>query len=255
MVLIAEDHSINQKAVIHQLELLGCRTVLTANGVEALAYWQAQPIDLVLTDLHMPDMDGYALTRAIREEELRRGTGQRTPIVVFSANVGRGEAERCLELGVDDFIAKPVRMTELADKLHRWLQHSPTAPPAAATAASGVSEEPILDTSVLANLVGADPDTILDFLTEFSRSTRALMPNLIIAVEQDDRATTIQLAHRLKSSACTVGALALGKLFASLEVAADGDPQKSLGQLWPRVLTAWIEVSEELKRRNVTTHD
>ncbi|MDE2252615.1 MAG: response regulator, partial [Gammaproteobacteria bacterium] len=110
LLLIAEDNEINQKVLRQQLAQLGYAADFTANGREALRRWQTGEHALLLTDLHMPEMDGYDLTLAIR---VREGGRARMPIVALTANALQGEAERCRAVGMDDYLSKPATLAEL----------------------------------------------------------------------------------------------------------------------------------------------
>jgi PAS domain S-box-containing protein len=129
-LLVAEDDEINQEVIQLQLDMLGYRADLAANGVEALKLWrvgQGRYLAL-LTDLHMPEMDGYALTEQIRREEAASGLTERLPILALTANALRGEAERAQELGLDDYLTKPLMLEELEQALARWLGTSEAGP-------------------------------------------------------------------------------------------------------------------------------
>lgn len=110
-VLVAEDNPINRDLIAAQLDRLGYRHRIAVDGAEALAMLQAHPADVLLTDLHMPVMDGYALTRALREKDIA------LRIVAMTANAVPGEKERCLASGMDGFATKPLRLNELSELL------------------------------------------------------------------------------------------------------------------------------------------
>jgi signal transduction histidine kinase/CheY-like chemotaxis protein len=131
LVLVAEDNAVNQRVIEHQLLRLGYACELADDGVQALARWRAQPerYGLLLTDLQMPDLDGYALTAAIRADEAAQGR-RRLAIVALTANALTGEDRRCLSAGMDDYLSKPVRIALLHAAVQRWL------PAAAAQVAS-----------------------------------------------------------------------------------------------------------------------
>lgn len=111
-ILVAEDNEINQIVLATQLEKMGHEAVITGDGLEALAAWQSQRFDLVLTDCHMPNMDGFGLTDAIRREERERALLQ-VPIIAVTANAQAGEGDRCLARGMTAYLSKPVRMADL----------------------------------------------------------------------------------------------------------------------------------------------
>lgn len=115
-VLVAEDNAVNQRVAAAMLKRLGLRADLVANGAEAVAALAAVRYDLVLLDCRMPVMDGYEACRRIRQTQ-----GEHLPIIALTANVAQGERERCLAAGMDDYLAKPVRLAELAAVLQRWL--------------------------------------------------------------------------------------------------------------------------------------
>jgi PAS domain S-box-containing protein len=121
LILVAEDNVVNQKVIGRQLAMLGYQCEIASDGKEALVMWQEKPYGIVLSDCHMPKMDGYDLARAIRQEEADKGKG-RIPIVAFTANAAqREEAGRCKAAGMDDYLAKPVAIKDLGVMLQKWL--------------------------------------------------------------------------------------------------------------------------------------
>ncbi len=117
-VLVAEDNRINQFVTVQMLSRLGLECEVASNGLEAVERAASGAFDLILMDCHMPKMDGYEATAAIRQSA---GTGDRTPIVAITANAMEGERERCLTAGMDDYLAKPFEIAHLARVVERWL--------------------------------------------------------------------------------------------------------------------------------------
>jgi CheY-like chemotaxis protein len=118
LVLVAEDNPVNQKVAVRMLEKLGHRADVAANGREALDALARIPYAVVFMDFQMPEMDGIEATIELRRRE---GTGHHTPVIAMTAAAMPGDRARCLEAGMDDYIAKPVRPAELAAALERWV--------------------------------------------------------------------------------------------------------------------------------------
>jgi signal transduction histidine kinase/DNA-binding response OmpR family regulator len=116
-VLVAEDNVVNQKVAVRMLEKLGLRTDVAANGQEAVEMFDLLPYDLILMDCHMPEMDGYAATAAIRHRE---GAEGHVPIIAMTAEAMEGCREHCLATGMDDYIAKPVKLNDLVVAVKKW---------------------------------------------------------------------------------------------------------------------------------------
>ena len=123
-VLVAEDNPINQKVAAAMLDKLGARADVVGNGREAVDIAGIVPYDLILMDCQMPELDGYRAASAIR---LREGAGRHVAIVAMTAEAMTGSRERCLAAGMDDYIAKPVKVEDLYDALMKWVPaKSPT---------------------------------------------------------------------------------------------------------------------------------
>lgn len=222
----------NQKVLRQQLRLLGQEADIAGNGCEALQRWQTGDYAMLITDLHMPQMDGYELTAAIRAAE--SGKPHR-PIVAFTANVLKGEAERCLACGMDDYLSKPVQLVALKALLARWLPLLAEAMPEEEERPGVVVEAaPIpVDVNVLKGLIGADEAVVCDFLREFRRGTGQIAAALRAAAQAGQTVLAGALAHKLKSSAHSVGAPALARLCTELETAGKGGDDQALAALLP----------------------
>lgn len=215
-VLVVEDNSTNQKVIVYQLELLGYHIDVASNGMEALEKWRNNQYSLILTDLHMPELDGYELVKKIRAEETLQNS--HIPIIALTANALRGEAERCVALGMDDYLTKPITLKALARSLTRCLQGK---------AGATLSVE-CVDINVLISLVGEDKHIINDFLTDFLQSATQLEQKIKTAYEQQDWPQLSANAHTLKSSARAIGAIILGKTCNLIETHAKTQEVASL---------------------------
>ncbi len=229
-ILVAEDNEINRKVISRQLELLGVRCEMAEDGEEALSRWRKGHYSMLLTDLHMPRMDGYTLTARIRAEE---APGTRLPIIAVTANALRGEDQRCVEAGMNDYVVKPVQLEALKAALERHLASGTDEAPSAAdtrridtTQAATPANTPAsppdatLDTAVLARLIGDAAALIDELLQDFAQSAREAGAEISEALRTDNWQHAGPVAHRLKSAARSVGAMALGTLCAEIEQAA-----------------------------------
>ena len=119
-ILLAEDNATNQLVALKMLEKMGYRADAVADGTEAISSLRTIAYDLVLMDCQMPEMDGYEATRAIRNGKSRTLNPQ-VPIIALTANAMKGDSDRCLEAGMNDYLSKPVLPKKLAEMLDRWL--------------------------------------------------------------------------------------------------------------------------------------
>jgi CheY-like chemotaxis protein/HPt (histidine-containing phosphotransfer) domain-containing protein len=229
VVLLAEDHPINQRVLVHQLALIGFHVDTADDGCKALELFTAGSYGLVLTDLNMPVMDGFELARAVRRQEAERGLA-RTPIVALSANVMPEESERCAAAGMDDFVGKPASMPVLADKLRRWLPGVAWLPGAVAGnggpgASGGTTSDPagLIDRAALDELAGGDRDLATSILADFAESTASDLVSLQDGIAGANAAEVRRHAHRIKGASRTVGAREVATLAARLEAAASSD--------------------------------
>ncbi|MGI9302182.1 MAG: ATP-binding protein [Gammaproteobacteria bacterium] len=242
LILVAEDNPVNQDVILRQLNSLGYAAEITADGRQAMAAWRQKPYALLLTDCHMPEMDGYELTAAIRDAE--RGTGRRTPIIAITANALQGEGEKCLEVGMDDYVTKPAELKKLKRVLVKWMPANVTQEQAEGSASSEATVDDMpIDLSSLRDCVGDDPLAHRDILSEFVGSTRGYIAGIHEAVTDGETGKIVSLAHAFKSAAYTVGAQELVDLSQGLERAGDTDDWEQIRKLVTRLDPAIEKVS------------
>jgi PAS domain S-box-containing protein len=229
-ILVAEDYGPNQVVLRQQLSTLGCDVDVVNDGVAALARRSAQPYDLVLSDLDMPNMGGHALAREIRRQEAASGAVP-VPIVAISAAVVAGERGRCIAAGMDDMLTKPISLEDLAQMLQRWLAPDPAltrvhdAERAADRPASHQADTrspqptPVLDLDALYRVLGRVSTTkARALLATFLSSADGGLKKL--ARTGADNAAVAREMHRQASSARTVGAMRYAELAQALELQA-----------------------------------
>lgn len=232
LILVAEDNETNRKVIVEQLRLIGFAADIVVDGREALASWRSGDFALLITDLQMPEMDGYALAAAIRAEE---GAGRRTPIIALTANAIRDDEARCLALGMDAYLTKPVQMTRLKAAIEAGLagtsQAKGTEP--LLGAAPAVVNAPA-DLNVLAELVGDDPAVIDEMVQAFLEAAAQARQKLRQCVADGSVQTARSAAHQMKSGARAIGALQLGTICEEIEQAAGSGSAPALEALVAR---------------------
>lgn len=238
-ILFVEDTPINRKLTLKQLDKLGYPADVAENGVEALDKWRAGLYSLVLTDCHMPLMDGYQLAREIRADEASRGL-QRIPIVACTANAGSEELQRTRAAGMDDFLTKPLSLKALGSMLERWL-----GPAAMQTEHEMGHEHPVngavppLDVAALHIYSNGDREIERSILLDFYSNNCDDVSGLEQSVTAMDLQQVAWYAHRIKGASRMVGAEPLGAMAERLELQAksgQGDSIPSLHHEFSAVL-------------------
>ncbi len=170
-LLLVEDNHANQVLLARQLGMLGCDTETVADGRQALQKIAETSYDLILTDCNMPVMNGYEMSRKIRESE---NDGVRVPIIAITADAVEGTAERCHEAGMDQYLTKPIQVQMLESMLAKWIPagdfNSGSSSEAAAAGTATVADD-VVDEQSLPNLLGlSDPFTLVEYYTSFIES-------------------------------------------------------------------------------------
>ena len=201
LILVVDDHPINRLLLIKQLNTLGYAAVAAENGRDALEQWKADVdgIGAVITDCHMPEMDGYELARAIRSREGANGAAH-VPVIAFTANVLSGEAVKCFAAGMDDYLSKPATLAQLENKLRQWL---PRADP--------------INRALLTEVTLGDAHLERQVLEQFRQSSREDSRSLRQAFEARDLTEVVRQAHRIKGASRSIGAIDLATSSEQLE--------------------------------------
>jgi PAS domain S-box-containing protein len=221
LVLAVDDHPTNRELLARQIEALGLRVQTALDGRDALALWQAGGIDVVVTDCNMPQMDGYALSRAIREIEVKEGR-PRTPVIAWTANVLQSAAELCRAAGMDDILTKPAELNALRKTLSKWLPSRAAAPLSTDDAANAASQGGAISTLTLAGLsrIAASPAERTEILLDFISNSESDLSDLRAAQVAADLPACARIAHRMLGSSRMIGAIELAEICGSMERAA-----------------------------------
>ncbi|HEX5692502.1 MAG TPA: response regulator, partial [Roseiflexaceae bacterium] len=216
-ILVVDDNAINQKVATHMLARLGYQADVASNGSEAIAALDRAPYSLVLMDCHMPEMDGFAATRAIRARE---GAERHTPIIALTASALPREQESCFAAGMDDFLAKPMTKEALAAMLARWLPASESAPTVrvSSTQADAI---PLLDRPALQDMLGmplaAAADVLLELIDLYQQTTPPYYATLQAALLAQEQRAIRAAAHAIAGSSANLALVALAQQCRKLE--------------------------------------
>ena len=228
-VLLVEDNFTNQQVAKGILEKLGCRADVAVNGLEAVEALTSQNYDLVFMDVQMPEMDGYEATRAIRSESsvtLNRDI----PIVAMTAHAMRGDREKCLAVGMNDYITKPIDPDRVADTLAQWLSKPPTPiaeddrelkVSSVGVDNSNVPSTVVFDHKALRRRLLNDDDLMREVLRGFLGDMGANITRLETSADALDFGAVREQAHKIRGAAANVGGMALSA--AAYEVERAGE--------------------------------
>ncbi|MBT3702100.1 MAG: response regulator, partial [Alphaproteobacteria bacterium] len=235
LILLAEDNPTNRQVIGRQLNKLGYVCEMADDGKLALAAWRSKQYALLLTDCHMPYMDGFELTAAVRADE--KNGNRRAPIVAVTANALEGEAERCIAAGMDDYLSKPLAMVDLKNTLRKWMPaaQAGVAPPAVKTDESNPSAQAdvntrsgVVDPKFLRETFGDDEETIREIMQDYVGPAGETVGEIDAAYEAKDAAQIGAAGHKLKSASRSIGADGLADICARLEAAGKSDD-------WPEI--------------------
>ena len=220
-ILIAEDNPINQKLLRFMLENLGVSTQVADDGKTAFDMLDTTRVDLVLMDCQMPEWDGLTATRAIRNREQAEGRA-RLPIIALSANVMPGFDAVCREAGMDDYLAKPIKEEDLAQRLAAWLTPDKFSPAPFIATETNASDpaQPAFDIEKLRRICRNDPRQIVEMLRLFISSTESLLAELAQAVGSRNAEQAARQAHQIKGAAAYMGVETMTELASECETQA-----------------------------------
>jgi len=221
-VLLAEDNAINQVVASEFLKTEGHEVAVANNGREALEALASQPFDLILMDMQMPQMDGFEATAAWRAQE--KASGRHTPIIALTAHAMKGDRERCLAAGMDEYVSKPIQPAELRRVIQAVLPPSiegatgrRLGPAAADRAPAAVEAPPVLDQAGVLERVNNNKAILGQATALFLQDSPRQMAALREALSQADAAALARSAHAIKGAAANLGAVAASQAALAVE--------------------------------------
>jgi CheY-like chemotaxis protein len=207
-ILLAEDNAINQKLAILLLEKKGWHVTAVSDGKKALQALESESFDLILMDVQMPKMGGFEATKAIREKE--NGTGAHIPIVAMTAHAMKGDKEKCLKAGMDDYVAKPINAKELYATVER-IRNGKLQPPENLEPAGGPDNlregtKCPINLSTVIDAVDGDKELMKELAESFIEDSARQLDELLESLENGDTEQIERRAHRLKGAVGNFGA-------------------------------------------------
>ncbi len=251
-VLLAEDNAVNRQLAVRLLENYGYNVVVTTNGREAIEALEKHPVDVALMDVQMPEMDGFEATTAIRKRE--KSTGAHLRIIAMTAHAMKGDQERCLAAGMDDYISKPVQTKELLAVIARQLAPQENQAHAAESAADKPAFAEIFNSAAALVRVEGDRKILAEMAKVLESESPRLLQQLRSAVAQADTNVLERAAHTLKGALGSLAATAAFNVAQELETAARQNDfaraqslaealERELGRLRPALERFSVEVS------------
>ncbi len=236
-ILLAEDNAVNRLVATRLLEKLGHDVLSALNGREAVQMAGHDAFDLALMDVQMPEMDGFEATRAIRERE--KSTGKHLPIIAMTAHAMKGDRERCLDSGMDDYLTKPVHTVELRALLKKY-------EPAAAEAGEG-APEPIWDAARALERVGGNQEILNELIVLLEAECPKMLGEIRAAIGKKDPKAVELGAHSLKGAASYFFAPTVIAAARELEKEAHEKTLENAGALFAQIETEAGKLLEELE--------
>jgi len=254
LILVAEDNPTNRVVMGKLMARLGYAVEIVDDGLQACERLKARDFALLITDCHMPEMDGYQLTAHIRAEEAARDRGapggRRLPIVALTADALAGTAQRCLAAGMDDYLSKPVSIDQLDATVRRWvpaatlLRRMPGGESEPALVRTGEGGVVICDLREIAEIFGGLGPELVTLVEQFLANTKGAAATLAAALARDDCGEARQAAHQIAGGAHSIGAAELGQLCSTIEtrlVAGDLAGARADAAMVPMAITRMID--------------
>jgi NO-binding membrane sensor protein with MHYT domain/CheY-like chemotaxis protein/HPt (histidine-containing phosphotransfer) domain-containing protein/two-component sensor histidine kinase len=254
LALLVDDHPVNRMLLLRQVNTLGYAAETANDGLHALEVWKSRRFGIVITDCNMPNLDGYELARRIRA--LEAGAGRRVPIIACTANAMRGEAEKCLAAGMDDFLGKPIELRQLLKKLDEWLPGAASGevpivdgPPPIATLPStspAMGHTGPVDLSLIAETFGDDQSSVGSILSALRTSNEQDAELLRQAVLTRDLKQVTYAAHRMYGAGEMMGARDFSNVCQALEHGSRAGDWQAIGDAMTAFDAQWLRLKTYL---------
>jgi signal transduction histidine kinase/DNA-binding response OmpR family regulator len=247
-ILLVEDNITNQKVALNILKKFGYNADAASNGKEAVKALEMKPYDIVLMDCQMPEMGGYEATGEIRNPE-SKVLDHKVPVIALTAHAMKGDREKCLEAGMDDYLCKPVNPQELCDILEKWVAKQNYSLQEETTVSDIKPVQDIFDKASLIDRLMGDEELANKILGEFLEDVRRMITALKEALDNDDASLVQHRAHTLNGASATFGAVALQEMAHHIEVAGEAGDLDKAGSLVTKI-NEQLEMLSDLALRD-----
>ncbi len=265
-ILLAEDNPINQLVALKILNRLGYHADTVGNGREAVDVALKSNYDLVLMDCQMPELDGYSATEMIRKGEL--GSNKHTIVIAMTAHALKGDREKCLAAGMDDYLTKPIDMKALNDCLEKWLSKKEAEHEKSQVSTHQANKQDIkvtdkklnpvvssieqrgkvMDIDRIRDVFGDNNEAIKQFIDLFIKSTEETLTEIEVSMGGKHHEESRKLFHRLKGSAGNSGMMIMHELCISAEHALSKQDWGTLDQIFLSIQSQFEQIKEESRQ-------
>jgi two-component system sensor histidine kinase/response regulator len=256
-ILVAEDNFVYQQLMLRVLQKDGHDVIVANHGAEAVEILQNESVDVVLMDVQMPHLDGYEATAQIRSAQRTARGGGHLPIIALTANAMKGDREKCLEAGMDDYVTKPINFSRLFETIGTYMPDEkpeeeviPTSD--RAQLSSSEEELVVIDSEALLNRVDSDLELITILTDAFREDGSRTLNNLRTALETRDQKAAARAAHTLKGTAGNLSGLRLAAAASAMERSAAEGNFENASALFVRLETCFHDLQQSLNEFTVT---
>jgi len=246
-ILLVEDNITNQKVALNILKRFGYNADAASNGKEAVKALKMIPYDIVLMDCQMPVMDGYEATGEIRNPE-SKVLDHKVPVIALTAHAMKGDREKCLEAGMDDYLCKPINPQELFDILKKWIVKQDSSLQEETTVSDIKPVQDIFDKASLLDRLMGDEELANEILGGFLEDVPRKFAALKEALDKRDAPSVLREAHTLKGASADVGGKALLETAFEIERAGEAGDLETVKACMPELEAQFERLKETMNR-------
>jgi CheY-like chemotaxis protein len=264
-ILIAEDNPINQKVVLHQLRSFGYDADVVGNGREVLNLLECIHYDIILMDCQMPEIDGYETTRVIRQLDSEKS---KIVIMAMTANAMKEDRDRCIDCGMDDYLSKPIRKEDIAQKLADWEKKifAQNAIASSAPITSDITSTdnmnvdtsslevnfkiskslPLIDWTYIDSIADGSEEFKAEILQTFFESTSESLGHLEQAIAENDYHKIAQISHSIKGASSNLGMISIAAIANDLQQVVKNQKEENMQEMFQKIQSLFSQIQNSL---------